>query len=76
MDGGGRIGEREITIELGSDVSLGYKIKKKIGSGSVGKMKEKGGVSYKIRKKEGLIKVMEMINGRLRTKRRVEELLR
>lgn len=53
---------------------MAYKIKKWIGYGNVYKIKGKKAVRYDIRKKEGIKIVMELINGRLRKKSKVDKL--
>lgn len=75
IDGDGWIGENNITIEFHElDASLVYRIKKEIGYGNVYKLKGKKAVRYVLRKKEGLIRLMGMINGRLRTEKKVDQL--
>lgn len=73
MDGKGEIREKEIKIELReSEISLAYKIKKKIGYGSV--KVRKGKISYEIKKIEGQKRLIEMIKGRIRTSEKGERL--
>ena len=55
---------------------MAYKIKKWIGYGNVYKIKGKKAIRYDIRKKEGIKKVMELINGRLRKRSKVNQLNR
>ena len=75
IDGDGWIGENNITIEFNElDASLAYEIKKEIGYGRVYKIEGKRAVRYELRKKEGLIKLMGMINGRLRSEKKVSQL--
>ena len=75
IDGDGWIGERQIEIIFNElDTFLAYKIKKRIGYGNVYKIRGKKAVSYRISKKEGLRKVIELINGRLRKRTKVLQL--
>ena len=50
-----------------SDIQLAYYIKKMIGFGQVKKVKGKNAYLYIISKKEGIIKTINLINGKLRT---------
>ena len=77
IDGDGNIGEGGITIVFHeSDVKLAYELKKKIGYGNVYKLKDKKAYRLVIRKNEGIKKVMEMINGRLRTEKKVNQMIK
>ena len=49
------------------DVNLAYYVKERIGFGSVKKVKDKNAYLYIISNKEGIIKVINLINGKLRT---------
>ena len=49
------------------DIQLAYYIKKIIGFGHVKKVKNKNAYLYIISNKDGIIKVINLINGKLRT---------
>ena len=49
------------------DVSLAYYIKERIGFGKIKKVKNKNAYLYIISNKDGIIKVINLINGKLRT---------
>jgi hypothetical protein len=65
IEGHGSISEEKIEIRLHElDVSLAYYIKKRIGYGKV--IKKSNAVIYELKHLEGLKKVLELINGKLR----------
>lgn len=55
------------------DVSTAYYIKKRIGSGSMVKQKNKKAINLTIVSRQGLLKVINMVNGKFRT-RKIESL--
>ena len=58
-----------------SDVSLAYLIKKRIGYGSVCKIKDKKAVRYLCKKPAGLLYILSLINGKLVSKPRYNQLI-
>lgn len=69
IDGDGHFSKNQqlIIVFSSSDVSLAYYIKKRLGYGQVRKVKNKNAYLFVISKKEGLIKVINLINWKLRT---------
>lgn len=70
IDGNGSFGVKELRLAFNSlDASLAYYIKGRIGYGSVLKIKSKnasGSAVLKLTKREGLEKVINLVNGKLR----------
>jgi len=67
--------KQELVIEFHSlDVHLAYFIKKQIGFGSVKKIKNKDVFILVISSKKGLEKVIDLINGKIRTKDKFNEI--
>lgn len=56
------------------DASLAYYLKTKIGYGNVYKIKNKKAVIFVISNREGLVKVLKLINGKLRTLNKLEQI--
>ena len=76
IDGVGCFGKNELQINLSvKDVSLAYFIKKRIGYGNVYKFKDKKIVSYICKNKLGLSFVLNLINGKLVSKPKYEQLI-
>jgi hypothetical protein len=57
------------------DVQLAYYIKKFIGFGHVKKVKDKNAYLYIISNKEGIKKVIKLVNGKLRTLNKLNQVL-
>lgn len=67
IDGDGTSSKYRITIAFNVlDASLAYYIKKRIGYGKVRKIEDKNAILLTITKREGLEKVINLINGKLR----------
>jgi hypothetical protein len=56
------------------DASLAYYLKNKIGYGNVYKVKNKKAVIFVISKKLGLVNVLELINGKIRTENKLNQI--
>jgi hypothetical protein len=56
------------------DASLAYYIKKKIGYGNIYKVKNKKAIIFVISKQLGLINVLELINGKIRTENKLNQI--
>lgn len=54
---------------------MGVNIKEKIGYGSVKKVKDKNAYIWVVAKKEGILRVLNLINGKLRTKHRFDQVI-
>ena len=69
IDGDGHFSSQQqlIIVFNSSDVHLAYYIKKIIGFGQVKKVKLKNAYIYIISNKEGIIRILNLINGKLRT---------
>ena len=69
IDGDGYFNSKQhlVIVFHSSDVSLAYYIKKRIGFGSVKKVKHKNVFLLVVAAKEGLEKVINLINGKIRT---------
>lgn len=69
IDGDGHFSSQQqlVIVFSSSDVSLAYYIKKRLGYGQVKKVKDKNAYLLIIINKEGLKKVINLINGKLRT---------
>jgi hypothetical protein len=77
IDGDGYIHLRYITISFNFlDASLAYYIKSKIGYGNVYKIKNKKAISLVISKKEGIYKILSLINGKLRSENKLNQVNR
>lgn len=57
------------------DISQAYYIKKQIGYGTITKIKEKEAIKYVISSKKGIYKVIELINGKMRTESKQNQLI-
>jgi hypothetical protein len=70
IEGDGCFQKGQIIIVFNElDASLAYYIKSRIGYGHVHKIKNKRAIKYVISNLNGLIKVVELINGKLRTEK-------
>jgi len=69
IDGDGHFSSQQqlVIVFSGSDASLAYFIKERLGFGNVRKVKDKNAYLLIISNREGLIKVINLINGKLRT---------
>ncbi|KAJ3227106.1 hypothetical protein HK099_003325 [Clydaea vesicula] len=68
IDGDGWFSNNTANLVLHElDYSLAYYVKKRIGYGIVSKLKTKNSIFYSIKKREGLLKFLTFINGKLRT---------
>jgi hypothetical protein len=69
IDSGGNFNNKQelVLVLKGIDFSLAYYIKKNLGYGSVKKLKDKDILLFIISKKEGINKVIHLINGKIRT---------
>lgn len=69
IDGDGHFSSAQqlVIVFSGSDVSLAYFIKKRLGFGNVRKVKDKNDCLLIVSNTEGLTKVINLINGKLRT---------
>jgi LAGLIDADG endonuclease len=69
IDGDGHFSSKQqlVIVFSSPDVKLAYNIKKIIGFGHVKKVKDKNAYLYIISNKEGIIKTLNLINGKLRT---------
>ena len=69
IDGDGHFSSKQQLVIVFNilDISLAYYIKEKIGFGSIRKVKDKNAYLYIISNKEGIIRTINLINGKLRT---------
>ena len=69
IDGDGHFSSKQqlVVVFSSPDVQLAYYIKKIIGFGHVKKVKDKNAYLYIISNKEGIIRTINLINGKLRT---------
>jgi len=68
IDGDGHFSTLSLVIAFhSSDISLAYYLKKRLQFGNVYKVKGKHACNFILSKKEGLIKVLLLINGKMRT---------
>jgi cytochrome c/quinol oxidase subunit I/LAGLIDADG DNA endonuclease family protein len=69
IDGGGHFSSKqELVIVFSSlDVNLAYYLKERLSYGSVKKVKDKNAYLLIISKKEGITKIINLINGKIRT---------
>lgn len=75
IDGDGCFARYTLVIAFNSlDASLAYYIKKRIGYGTVRKVKGKNAVLYKLSGREGLEKVIDLVNGKLRVQNKIDSL--
>lgn len=77
IDGDGhlsKIGQLVIAYDE-KDKSAAYWLKKIIGYGSVSKIKDKKGYKYVLAKSDGIIRVIDLVNGKLRTEIKYNQVL-
>jgi hypothetical protein len=75
IDGVGSFGEKALVIAFhGLDASLAYYIKGRLGYGSVKKINDKKAVILSVTNREGLDKVINLINGKLRVQFKLDSL--
>jgi hypothetical protein len=68
--------KQQLVIEFHSlDASLAYYIKKRVGFGSVKKIKDKNAFFLIIAVKKGVVKVIESINGKIRTENKYNQII-
>lgn len=76
IEGDGWFGDKQLFIVFAeNDTSLAYYLKKRIGYGNVYKIKDKKSVRYICKKKEGLLYILSLINGKLVSKPKYEQLV-
>lgn len=76
IEGNGLFGEKQLSIFFAeSDISLAYYIKKRTGFGKVSKHKSNKAVSYLCDNTAGLLYILFLINGKLVSKPKYEQLL-
>lgn len=77
VEGDGWFGKKELHIIFSeTDKSLAYFIKKRIGYGNVYKIKDKKAVRYICKNKEGLLIILYLINGKLVSKYKYDQLIK
>lgn len=76
IDGDGHFSSQQqlVIVFHSSDVSLAYYIKKQIGFGNVKKVKNKNAYILILSSKEGIEKVINLINGKIRTKNKFSQI--
>jgi hypothetical protein len=69
IDGDGHFSSKQqlVIVFSSSDVNLAYFVKKTISCGHVRKVKDKNAYLFIISNKDGIIKALNFINGKLRT---------
>lgn len=67
IDGGGNFSSKLVIVFHSSDGHLAYYIKTRLGFGSVKKVKDKNAFILTIAAKKGVEKVINLINGKIRT---------
>jgi hypothetical protein len=77
IDGDGHFSKTPqlVLVFSSPDAFLAYFIKEKIGYGSVKKVKNKNAYILVVAKKEGILRVLNLINGKLRTKHRFDQVI-
>jgi len=77
IDGDGHFSKAEqlVLVFSSPDAFLAYYLKKRLGYGNVKKVKDKNAYLLIISKKEGMLKVINLINGKLRTKHRFDQVV-
>jgi hypothetical protein len=76
IEGDGYFGDHRFEIAFHKeDAFLAYYIKKRIGYGSVLKLKNKNSVRYVLRHSEGLKRVLELVNGKFLTDKKINQIL-
>ena len=69
IDGDGHFSSKQqlVIVFSSPDVNLAYYVKKTLGYGHVNKVKDKNAYLFIVSNKDGIIKVLNLINGKLRT---------
>jgi LAGLIDADG endonuclease/Cytochrome C and Quinol oxidase polypeptide I len=69
IDGDGHFSSKQqlVIVFSSPDVDLAYSVKKILGYGHVNKVKDKNAYLFIVSNKDGIIKVLNLINGKLRT---------
>jgi LAGLIDADG endonuclease/Cytochrome C and Quinol oxidase polypeptide I len=57
------------------DIALSFYIKERLGIGTVRKIKNKNACIFIISKKEGIIKILNLINGKIRTENKLNQII-
>uniref|UniRef100_UPI0030035C3F LAGLIDADG endonuclease n=1 Tax=Cubamyces lactineus TaxID=1391043 RepID=UPI0030035C3F len=77
IEGDGWFGEKELHINFNyKDISLAYYIKKRIGYGNVYRFKNKKAVRYICKHEKGLSIILSLINGKLVSKPKYDQLIK
>jgi hypothetical protein len=77
IEGDGWFGKKELHIIFAeNDISLAYFIKKRIGHGNIYKIKNKKAVRYICKTEKGLAIILSLINGKLVSKPKYEQLIK
>jgi len=77
IEGDGWFGYKQLYIIFAEeDVSLAYYLKKRIGYGNVYKIKDKKAVRYICKKSEGLLYILSLINGKLISNQKYDQLVK
>ena len=77
IEGDGWFGKKQLFIIFAeNDISLAYYVKKRVGHGNVYKIKDKKAVRYICKSAAGLSYILSLINGKLVSKPKYEQLLR
>jgi hypothetical protein len=77
IEGAGWFGYKELHIIFAEeDTSLAYYIKKRVGYGNVYKIKDKKAVRYICKKKTGLLIFLYLINGKLLSNSKYDQLIK
>ena len=77
IEGDGWFGKKELHIIFSeTDISLAYFIKERIGHGNVYKIKDKKAVRYICKNKEGLFIILSLINGKLVSNYKYDQLIK
>lgn len=75
IDGDGSFGVRSLVIAFNKlDASLAYYIKGRLGYGRIRKVKDKNAVLFVITNREGLEKVLNLVNGKLRVQFKLDSI--
>src|SRR5699024_10126183 len=77
IDGDGHFSSKQqlVIVFHSLDASLAYYIKKRLGFGSIKKVKEKNALLFIIATREGLEKVITLINGKIRTENKINQII-
>jgi hypothetical protein len=77
IEGDGWFGKKELHIIFHeSDISLAYYLKKRIGFGNIYKIKDKKAVRYICKKREGLLFIVGIINGKFVSNYKYDQLIK